>query len=133
MFGEGYTTCTSLVKFYLNAIEKFTPRMYLAVGFHFGDCLYCTPAELEKFALGTSERRLVGPEMADAARWQTSNQAYGAFYKLPPRARARNPQHTLLVALAPVTEPPSRERADQAAAAPHTGPGASGAGCATAW
>ena len=56
--------------------------------------------------------------MADAARWQTSNQAYGAFYKLPPRAKARDPQHTLLVALAPVIEPPSRERADQAAAAP---------------
>ena len=33
--------------------------------------------------------------------WQTSSQAYGAFYKLPPRERVKDPQHTLLVALAP--------------------------------
>ena len=62
MFGEGYMYLLPefppSVKFYLNAIEKFTPRMYLAIGFHFGDyCLYCLP-ELQKFALGTSERRL---------------------------------------------------------------------------
>ena len=43
MFGEGYMYLLPefppSVKFYLNAIEKFTPRMYLAIGFHFGD--YC--------------------------------------------------------------------------------------------
>ena len=48
---------------------------------------------------------------ADASRWQTSSQAYGAFYKLPPREKVKDPQHSLLVALAPAVEPPSRETA----------------------
>ena len=50
---------------------------------------------------------------ADASRWQTSSQAYGAFYKLPPREKVKDPQHSLLVALA--VEPPSRETAPSAA------------------
>ena len=42
--------------------------------------------------------------VADASRWRTSSQVYGAFYKLPPRESVKDPQHSLLVALAP---PPS--------------------------
>ena len=53
---------------------------------------------------------------ADASRWQTSSQAYGAFYKLPPREKVKGPQHSLLVALAPAVEPPSRETAPAASA-----------------
>ena len=53
---------------------------------------------------------------ADASRWQTSSQAYGAFYKLPPREKVKDPQHSLLVALAPAVEPPSRETAPAASA-----------------
>ena len=34
-------------------------------------------------------------------RWRTSSQAYGAFYKLPPRNKVRDVQRTLLEALAP--------------------------------
>ena len=53
---------------------------------------------------------------ADASRWQTSSQAYGAFYKLPPREKVKDPQHSLLVALAPAVEPPSCETAPAASA-----------------
>ena len=45
--------------------------------------------------------------VADASRWRTSSQAYGAFYKLPPRESVKDPQHSLLAALAPAVEPPS--------------------------
>ena len=39
--------------------------------------------------------------VAEASRWRTSSQVYGAFYKLPPRESVKDPQHSLLVALAP--------------------------------
>ena len=39
--------------------------------------------------------------VADASRLRTSSQVYGAFYKLPPRESVKDPQHSLLVALAP--------------------------------
>ena len=45
--------------------------------------------------------------VADASRWRTSSQVYGAFYKLPPRESVKDPQHSLLAALAPAVEPPS--------------------------
>ena len=45
--------------------------------------------------------------VADASRWRTSSQVYGAFYKLPPRESVKDPQHSLLVALAPTVELPS--------------------------
>lgn len=43
------------------------------------------------------------------AHWQTSNSTYGSFYKLPPREKVKDPQHALLVALAPA--PPEPEAA----------------------
>ena len=64
---------------------------------------------------------------ADASRWQTSSQAYGAFYKLPPREKVKDPHHSLLVALAPAVEPPSRETAPAARALfKHCGGGGGG-------
>ena len=40
------------------------------------------------------------------AQWQTSNSTYGSFYKLPPREKVKDPQHALLVALAPAEPEP---------------------------
>tara|TARA_B110001452_G_C15027137_1_gene358967 strand:+ start:4 stop:609 length:606 start_codon:yes stop_codon:yes gene_type:complete len=45
------------------------------------------------------------------AQWQTSNSAYGSFYKLPPREKVKDPQHALLVALAPAEPEPESEAA----------------------
>ena len=59
--------------------------------------------------------------VADASRWRTSSQAYGAFYKLPPRESVKDPQHSLLVALAPAVEGcVCRSRGQWARCARHT-------------
>ena len=49
------------------------------------------------------------------AQWTTSSSAYGAFYKLPPRGKIKDPQHALLLALCPAGMP---ESAALASAAP---------------
>ena len=54
------------------------------------------------------------------SQWTTSNSAYGAFYKLPPRSKVADPQHALLTAIAPAATTPAT--APATAAAPPVAP-----------